>query len=73
MKSPLRYLFPRDVRNAPGNMRGEEARRLAERELSRVQSETPYYEGLGRDLRVLRERNHLADNIRATIRTPRGA
>ena len=47
---------------------GEVARRKAERDLAQVRRETPYYESLGRDLRRLRERNHFADNIRATIR-----
>lgn len=52
----------------PSNTGGEFARMAAERELERVRSQTPYYEGLGRDLRTLRERNHLAEHIRATIR-----
>lgn len=47
---------------------GETARIKAERDLARVKSETPYYEGLGNDLRRLRERNHFAENIRATMR-----
>jgi hypothetical protein len=47
---------------------GTAAREHAERELARVRSETPYYVGLGRDLRALRERNHIADRIRTTIR-----
>lgn len=47
---------------------GSEARKRAEHELERVRSETPYYAGLGDDLRRLRERNHFADNIRATMR-----
>jgi hypothetical protein len=52
----------------PSNTGGEFARHEAERELERVRSETPYYEGLGRDLRNLRERNHIAEHLRATIR-----
>lgn len=55
--------IPDDIRTG-----GELARREAERELKRVQAETPYYARLGDDLRRLRERNHFADNIRATMR-----
>lgn len=47
---------------------GKQARMKAERDLARVKAETPYYEGLGNDLRRLRERNHFAENIRATMR-----
>lgn len=52
----------------PSDTGGEFAREEAERELERVRAETPYYEGLGRDLRYLRERNHIAEHLRATIR-----
>ena len=45
----------------------------AERELARVQSETPRYEALGRDLAEIRERNHFADSIRATVQRERGS
>lgn len=47
---------------------GEQARVAAERELVRVKSETSYYEGLGNELRQLRERNHFAENLRATLK-----
>lgn len=47
---------------------GTLARIKAERELAETVAQTPYYEGLGRELRALRERNHIADRIRATIR-----
>lgn len=45
----------------------------AERELARVQSETPRYEALGRDLAEIRERNHFADSIRATVQRETGS
>lgn len=64
--SLLRLFFPRDVRHI--ETEGENARRSAEVELVRVRSETPYYAGLGYELRGFRERNHIADNIRATLR-----
>lgn len=47
---------------------GELARRDAEFNLRRIREETAYYERLGRDLHELRERNHFAENIRATMR-----
>lgn len=67
MKQPFwKLIFPRDVRQIDGE--GAEARIRAERELAQTVSETPYYEGLGRDLRAERERNHIADRLRATLR-----
>lgn len=66
MKSPLKWMFPRDIREV--HTEGSEARVKAERELAQTVAQTPYYEGLGRELRALRERNHIADRIRATIR-----
>lgn len=47
---------------------GTDARIEAERQLARTVAQTPYYAGLGRDLRVLRERNHIAERIRSSIR-----
>jgi hypothetical protein len=47
---------------------GTAARVQAERSLAKTVSETPYYEGLGDDLRKLRERNHFAESIRLTLR-----
>jgi hypothetical protein len=67
MISLTRMLFPHSATDI-GSSDGANARRLAEQELLRVRSETPYYEGLGRELRALRERNHFADGIRATLR-----
>lgn len=52
----------------PASTGGREARVAAERELARIQAMTPYYEGLGQDVKRLRNRNHFAENIRATIR-----
>lgn len=68
MKSPWKMLFSRDVRDIPDVDEGQRARENAERELARVRSETPYYAGLGNDLRRWRERNHFAEHIRATIK-----
>lgn len=65
MKLFKRFL-PRDVREI--EMHGTEARVRAERELAKTVSETPYYENLGRSSRVARERNHIAERIRASIR-----
>jgi hypothetical protein len=53
---------------APINTGGRFARLAAEHELERVRSQTPYYEGLGRDLRNLKQTNHIAENLRAAIR-----
>lgn len=47
---------------------GTLARIKAERELAQTVAQTPYYEGLGRDLRTLRERNHIAEKIRMSLR-----
>lgn len=63
---PWMILFPRASREVPITG-GQQARERAEQELARVRSETPYYEGLGRELRALRERNHIAENLRATL------
>lgn len=52
----------------PENSGGMFARKAAEHELAKVRAQTPYFESLGRDLRNLRERNHFAENIRATMR-----
>lgn len=59
---PGRKNLPRDT-----NTGGALARVEAERQLARTVAQTPYYERLGRDARSLRERNHIADNIRATL------
>ena len=70
MKKWFKRFFPRDVverREIPGGI-GEAAPDRARVELERVRSETAYYEGLSRELKGLRERNHFADNIRATMR-----
>ena len=40
---------------------GTKAREQAERDLAAVRAETPYYQRLSRDLRTIRERNHLAE------------
>lgn len=66
MRSWKRFFFPRDVADI-GHVEGAIARASAEQELVRVRSETPYYERLGHELRTLRERNHFADSIRATL------
>ena len=74
MKQPFwKMIFPRDVRRVDG--RGSEARQEAEKGLTRVRqelvqtkSQTPYYEGLGRELRLARERNHIAEKLRASLR-----
>jgi hypothetical protein len=74
MKSLWKYLFPRDVRgvqNPEGTAARERAEENLEREherLAHMRAETAYYERLGGELRRLRERNHFADNIRATMR-----
>lgn len=39
---------------------GTQARVKAEQDLERTRAETPKYAELGRDLREIRERNHLA-------------
>lgn len=69
----LRFLFPREVREV--DQCGSQARAKAEDDLVRererlahMRAETAYYERLGGDLKRLRERNHFADNIRATMR-----
>lgn len=74
MKKPFwKMLYPPSVRHVPGN--GAEARRRAEqdlaqtrRDLAQTRAQTPYYAGLGRDLRAQRERNHIAERIRVSIR-----
>jgi hypothetical protein len=73
MKSLWKMIFPRDVRSV--SQGGAEARQKAEenlvhdrQELARVQSQTPYYAGLERDLRKIREVNHIAERLRASIR-----
>jgi len=65
-KAFWKLLFPREVRHVETH--GAEARAKAERDLAQTVAQTPYYAGLGRDLRAQRERNHIADRIRATIR-----
>lgn len=47
---------------------GQNARLKAEQALKETRAQTPYYKSLSDDLRVLRERNHFADNIRATVK-----
>lgn len=64
----MRIKWPHFHHPAPINTGGQFARESAERELARVRSETPYFERLGRDLRTIRERNHFAENIRATFK-----
>jgi hypothetical protein len=65
MTFSLKALFPREVREI--TTEGTQARLKAERELAQTVAETPYYEGLGRDLRVERERNHIAERLRAAM------
>lgn len=70
MRKFFKWFFPRDVienRCDSGEIGGADPE-AAREELERVRSQTPYYEGLSRELRGLRERNHFADNIRATMR-----
>lgn len=62
------HVFPRQRTSRENMTGGQEARERAEQELARVQAETPYYARLGSDLRSLRERNHFAENIRATLK-----
>lgn len=73
MKSLWRLVFPPDVREV--SLGGEQARQKAEQdlvrdrqELAHTQAQTPYYAGLGRDLRNIREVNHIAERLRASIR-----
>lgn len=44
------------------------AREQAERDLAATRAETHYYRALSNDLRAIRERNHLAENIRRALR-----
>lgn len=75
MKKPCwKMLFPASVLQGVPND-GAEARRRAEerlqevrRDLARTKAQTPYYAGLGRDLRTQRERNHIAERIRVSLR-----
>jgi len=66
MKQPFwKKIFPRDTREFETG--GSEARVRAERELAQTVAQTPYYAGLGNDLRALRERNQIAERIRASM------
>ena len=47
---------------------GVQARESAVHALQETKAQTTYYKSLSNDLRLLRERNHFADNIRATIK-----
>jgi hypothetical protein len=73
MRKFWKRIFPRDVREIETT--GTEARVQAERKLAetvvecaRTREQTPYYEGLGRDLRGLRNRNHIAEHLRESLR-----
>lgn len=52
----MRWLWRRDLTTG-----GREAREKAEESLAATRQETKKYEALARDLREIRERNHLAE------------
>ena len=73
MMSLWKMLFPPDVREV--SQEGAAARQKAEeelirdrQELARTQAQTPYYAGLGSELRRIREVNHIAERLRRSIR-----
>lgn len=72
MKSVLLMLWGRrhgeKAQVARSATEGEVARKEAEAALRKAKASTPYYQTLSDDLRSLRERNHFADNIRATVK-----
>ena len=53
--------FPRWRRVEQPRMGGQEAREKAERELEATRDETPYFKRLADEMRLIRERNHLAE------------
>lgn len=69
MMNPVLFLHHHFVNHrVPTETGGQAAREEATRRLAQVRSNTAYYEGLGADLRDLRERNHFAEQIRATMK-----
>ena len=54
-------MFRRWMRPKPTPSDGTKAREKAERELEATREETNYYRDLSRELRAIRERNHLAE------------
>ena len=69
MMNPILAIHRRFVQPyVPTNTGGAQAHAKASRELAVTRSQTAYYAGLGSDLRGLRERNHFAEQIRATVR-----
>lgn len=68
MKWFSKVFTPKKVRTLPLDTGGEQARRDAEFNLAKIREETAYYEGLGQESRRLRDRNGVADHIRATLR-----
>jgi hypothetical protein len=65
MKVSWKSIFPDEVLNI--DTEGTVARQRAEEDLQRIQSETPYYARLGRELREERQRNHIAERLRAAM------
>lgn len=72
MKSILMLLWnrrgPKTECGVRPNSEAEKAQREVEQDLAAARAKTPYYRALSHDLRTLRERNHFADNIRATVK-----